>query len=165
MEGAFNSTWVNGVLKNLQESGCPRNLYNLTKNYFTQRKATMAKNKIKIERAVSKGYPQGSCLGPGLWNIFYNWLLILKFKSGTKIVAFADDLLLLIRGKSANELESIANRELKKFQRGQEKIKSVLTTKVENNVDDTTKTERKRGLGSISKQQTPPSNKNYEILG
>jgi len=36
MEGVFNSAWWPGVLKNLQESGCPRNLYNLTKNYFSQ---------------------------------------------------------------------------------------------------------------------------------
>ena len=129
VEGAFNSTWVPGVLKNLQESGCPRNLYNLTKNYFAERKATMATNNIKIERAVSKGCPQGSCLGPGLWNIFYNSLLNLKFKSGTKIIAFADDLLLLIRGKSVRELENIANTELKKNQRGQDKIRSVSTTK------------------------------------
>jgi len=75
----------------------------------------MATNNIKIERAVSKGCPQGSCLGPGLWNIFYNSLLNLKFKSGTKIIAFADDLLLLIRGKSVRELENIANTELKKI--------------------------------------------------
>ena len=31
VEGAFNSAWVPSVLKSLQESGCPRNLYNLTK--------------------------------------------------------------------------------------------------------------------------------------
>ena len=42
VEGAFNSAWAPSVQKNLQESGCPRNLYNLTKNYFSQRKATMA---------------------------------------------------------------------------------------------------------------------------
>jgi hypothetical protein len=74
----------------------------------------MATNNIKIERAVSRGCPQGSCLGPGLWNIFYNSLLNIKFKSGTKIIAFAD-LLLLIRGKSVRELENIANTELKKI--------------------------------------------------
>jgi len=32
VEGAFNSAWLPSVLKNLQESGCPRNLYNLKKN-------------------------------------------------------------------------------------------------------------------------------------
>ena len=109
VEGAFNSAWAPSVQKNLQESGCPRNLYNLTKNYFSQRKATMVTNNIKIERAVSKGYPQGSCLGPGMCSIFYNLLLNMKFTSGTKIIAFADDLILLTRGKSVSELENIAN--------------------------------------------------------
>ena len=55
VEGAFNSAWRPSVLKNLQESGCPRNLFNLTKNYFSQRKATLATNNITIERAVSRG--------------------------------------------------------------------------------------------------------------
>jgi len=49
-----------------------------------------------------------------MWNIFYNSLLNLTFASGTKIVAFADDLLLLTRGKSVSEVENIANTELKK---------------------------------------------------
>jgi hypothetical protein len=55
VEGAFNSACWPSVLKNLQENGCPRNLFNLTKNYFSQRKATLATNNITIERAVSKG--------------------------------------------------------------------------------------------------------------
>ena len=75
----------------------------------------MAINNIKLERTVSKGCPQGSCLGPGLWNIFYNSLLNLKFKSGTKTKAFADYLLLLTRGKSVSELENTANAELQKI--------------------------------------------------
>jgi len=48
-----------------------------------------------------------------MWNIFYNSLLNLTFTSGTIIVAFADDLLLLTRGKSVSEVENIANTELK----------------------------------------------------
>jgi hypothetical protein len=68
VEGAFNSAWVPSILKSLQESGCPHNLYNLTKNYFTKTSATMETNYIKLERAVSRGCPQGSCLGPGMWN-------------------------------------------------------------------------------------------------
>jgi hypothetical protein len=129
VEGAFNSAWWPSVLKNLQESGCTKNLFNLTKNYFSQRKATLATHNITIERAVSKGLPQGSCLGPGMWNIFYNSLLNLTFTSCTKIVAFAYGLLLLTRGKSVSEVENIANVELKKSQGGQKKTRSVSTTK------------------------------------
>jgi len=115
VEGAFKSAWCPSVLKNLRESGCPRNLYNLTKNYFIQRKATLATDNINIEREVSRGCPQGSCLGPGMWNIFYNSLLNLTFTSGTKIIAFADDLMILTSGKSVSEVENTANIELQKI--------------------------------------------------
>jgi hypothetical protein len=118
VEGAFNSAWWPSVLKNLQESGCPRNLYNITKNYFSQRKAILSTNNITIERTVSKGCPQGSCLGPGMWNFFYNSLLNLTFTSGTKTIAFADDLIILTRGKSVSEVENTANIELKSLNVG-----------------------------------------------
>jgi hypothetical protein len=36
------------------------------------------------------------------------------YTNGTKVVAFADDLLLLIRGKSVSKVENIANIKLKK---------------------------------------------------
>ena len=67
------------------------------------------------ERAVSRGCPQGSCFGPGMWNVFYNSLLNLKFTGSTKIIASADDLLLLTRGETVSEIENIANLELTKI--------------------------------------------------
>jgi hypothetical protein len=39
VEGAFNSAWWHSVLKNLQQSGCPRNLYNLTKQLLQPTKS------------------------------------------------------------------------------------------------------------------------------
>ena len=105
VEGAFNSAWWPSVLKNLKGSGCPRNLYNLTKSYFSQRTATLSTNNIKLERIVSRGCPQGSCLEPGLWNILYNSLLNLQFSNCTKVIAFADNLILLTRAKSERSRE------------------------------------------------------------
>ena len=55
VEGAFNSAWVRSVPKSLQQSGYPRNLYNLTENYFRKMIATMETNYIKLERALSRG--------------------------------------------------------------------------------------------------------------
>ena len=50
-----------------------------------------------------------------MWNVFYNSLLNLTFTSGTKIIAFADDLIILTRGKSVSEVENTANIELTKI--------------------------------------------------
>ena len=70
---------------------------------------------IKLERIVTKGCPQVSCLGLGLWNILYNSLLNLQFSNRTKVIAFADDLILLTRVKTVREAENIANIELSKI--------------------------------------------------
>jgi Reverse transcriptase (RNA-dependent DNA polymerase). len=72
-------------------------------------------NNIKLEREVSKGCPQGSCCGPGLWNIHYNSLLNLNSSKRSKVIAFADNLTLVTRGKTAREAENIANVELSKI--------------------------------------------------
>jgi hypothetical protein len=79
---------------------------------------------------VSKGCSQGSCLGPGMWNIFYNTLLNVTFTSGTKIIAFADYLVLLTRGKLVSELENTANAELTKISKWAKENKVCLTTKI-----------------------------------
>jgi len=76
---------------------CPRNLYNLTKSYFSQITAVVSTNTVQVEREVSKGCPQRSCCAPGFWNIQYNSLFNLEFRKQTKALAFADDLLIALK--------------------------------------------------------------------
>ena len=90
-------------------------MYYLIKSYLDQRTATLSTNSIKMERGISRGCPQGSCLGPGLWNIQYNSLLNLNFAKQTKAIAFADDLILVTRGKTVAEAENFTNIELSKI--------------------------------------------------
>jgi len=52
---------------------------------------------------------------PGNVEHFFNSLLILKFTGSTKIIAFADGLLLLIRGETVSEIENTVNLELTKI--------------------------------------------------
>jgi len=68
-------------LNTLREFQCPRNLYNLAKSYFNARRAAMTTNNIRVEKMVTKGCPQGSCCGPGFWNIHYNSLLNLDYNN------------------------------------------------------------------------------------
>jgi len=102
-------------MNRLRACGCPKNLYNLTKSYFSQRIANLSTNNIRLEREVSKGCPQASCCGPGFWNIQFNSLLKLEFKARTKAAAFADNLILAVRGDSVSAVENYSNGELSKI--------------------------------------------------
>ena len=96
VRGAFDTAWWPRILKELRACGCPQKLYELTKSYFSQRTATLSTNSFQLEKEISRGCPQGSYCGPGFWNIQYNSLLNLKFMTRTKVVAFADDLIVAI---------------------------------------------------------------------
>jgi len=68
-----------------------------------------------LHKTVTKGVPQGSCSGPGYWNIQYNSLLNTPFMKHTKVVAFADDLILAIRSSTTRAAENISNIEMTKI--------------------------------------------------
>jgi hypothetical protein len=67
-----------GKLEKLRKCKCPRNIYELAKSYFSKRTAVMDTNTLRIEKEISRGCPQGSCSGPGMWNSQYNTLLKIK---------------------------------------------------------------------------------------
>jgi hypothetical protein len=50
-----------------------------------------------------------------MWNIYYNSLLNLNFTHRTKIIAFADDLILATRGRTVTEAENTGNIDLTKI--------------------------------------------------
>jgi hypothetical protein len=84
VKGVFDAAFWPSILNGLMEYACPKNLYYLTKSYFSNRTAILSSNSIQIEKEVSRGFPQGSCSGPRFWNIQYNSLLNLPFKENTK---------------------------------------------------------------------------------
>ena len=115
VKGAFDAAWWSRILKALKDFHCPRNLYNLTKNYFSGRSAYISTNSMRIDTTVNKGCPQGSCCGPGYWNIQYNSLLNLNFAKWTRAIAFADDLLLAVKATTVAEVENFTNMEMIKI--------------------------------------------------
>jgi hypothetical protein len=115
VKGAFDAAWWPAILKGLRDAKCPQNLYQLTQGYFRQRRAVISVNSSKMEKNITKGCPQGSCCGPGFWNIQYNSLLNLRYTNHTKTVAFPDDLVIVIKAQSIREAENIANVELSKI--------------------------------------------------
>jgi len=69
IKGAFYAGWWPAILKELRDAKCPRNLYQLTQEYFRERRAVISFNSSTAEKNITKDFPQGSCCGPGFWNI------------------------------------------------------------------------------------------------
>jgi hypothetical protein len=115
VKGAFDAAWWPAILKGLRDAKCPRNLYQLTQDYFRERRAVISFNSSTVKKNITKGCTQESCCGPGFWNIQYNSLLTLRYTKHTKAVAFAEDLLIMIKTDSVQESENIANVELSKI--------------------------------------------------
>jgi len=53
--------------------------------------------------------------GHGFWNLLYNSLLTLEFKSNSKAIALARDLIILSKGESIAKAENYMNMELRKI--------------------------------------------------
>ena len=115
VKGAFDAAWWPSILNGLKAYNCPKNLYNLSNSYFSQRTAVLSSNNISIQKTVTKWSPQGPCCGPGHCNILYNSLLNIQFTKSSKAVAFADCLILAIRNETIRAAENISNIEMSKI--------------------------------------------------
>jgi ribonuclease HI len=96
IKGAFNNFDPLYCLQQLDRVGNPRNLTELICKYFQGRKLKFQDVQLKNEN----GAPQGSCLGPLLWNMNVEGLLnILKDQKDILVQAFADDLVIYVKNE------------------------------------------------------------------
>ena len=80
------------------------------RSYFSERKlSTKVSNSISAPGSINLSVPQGSILGPLLFNVFINDLTSLQ---DCETVLFADDATLIISGVSFDEISQCAYRVL-----------------------------------------------------
>ncbi|XP_057665654.1 uncharacterized protein LOC130899609 [Diorhabda carinulata] len=106
MSNAFNTAWTPQIVDLLRQKNIPRNIAKLCTDFLGHRHIRTE----NIETDTQRGCPQGSSLGPALWNlIMEDWFRHLDETGGLDvedmIQAFADDQIILLTGTSLNVLE------------------------------------------------------------
>lgn len=110
ISGAFDHVWWPSVLLQLQQRNCHRNIYRLLQSYLSERTAKIQGACQELKKSVNRGCPQGSILGPKLWNLVFDDAINLISGLELEPIAYADDLVIVIKGNSRIQLETKANQ-------------------------------------------------------
>ena len=100
ISNAFNSIPHATILEGLRFHGVPIYIQALINNYLRGRNIIYVNRLGQLVRnGVESGVPQGSVLGPLLWNIGYDWLLRGTLLRGMSVTCYADDTLVTACGR------------------------------------------------------------------
>jgi hypothetical protein len=90
--GAFDNLSWDALLKDLVAIGASYNSLRMIRSYLANRTALLEIEGVSFTKQLRKGCPQGSQLGPLLWNVAANAALA---ERDTVTIAYADDLVVL----------------------------------------------------------------------
>ena len=103
--GAFDRVWHSGLATKLRSMGVCGGLLLLLQDYLRDRSLFVVVNgQSSQDHPISAGVPQGSVLGPLLWNVFFNDLLQLIPEAH----AYADDCTLTFPCDSIDHRATVA---------------------------------------------------------
>jgi hypothetical protein len=112
IRGAFDNVWWPGLLSTLRDRHLPHEFLAIIKSYLTDRTVLFTQGDVTTQKRITKGCPQGSVLGPTLWNFLLDPLLNAEWPEGTKVVAYADDLAIIVAHDSRQTLKTLAQQAL-----------------------------------------------------
>jgi len=115
---AFNSLKWPKIRLALKNKGFPSYLRKIIGDYLRDRfieYPTIEGNTVL--RKITAGVPQGSVLGPTLWNITYDYVLRTPFEEGCIIIGYADDTFIISTATTTEEAIVRSNLQLSRTMR------------------------------------------------
>lgn len=93
------------ILLKVKQCGAPPNIYRILVSYFSNRRVGFYVGSRVEWKSNTMGCPQGSVLGPTLWNLLLNDVLLLPKPEGVHLIAYADDVTVVIEASSRADIE------------------------------------------------------------
>ena len=112
ISGAFDNAWWPMILLKAKSRGCPPNIYRLLSSYFHNRRVGLRLGDSVAWKTATMGCPQGSVLGPSLWNLLMDDLFRLPYPEGVHLIAYADDVTFLVESNTRAGVEASASHAL-----------------------------------------------------
>lgn len=105
---AFNTLPWACITEALKYHAVPQYLQRIVANYLSDRSVRYPTRGGWSEAVMTCGVPQGSVLGPLLWNIGFDWVLRGSNLRGVGLVCYADDTLVTARGRTYRDAAILA---------------------------------------------------------
>jgi retron-type reverse transcriptase len=96
IKGAFDNLWWPGLIQHLRRRGLQPNLLAPGEELPDGPEGKLHPGRRQHRETCTKGCPQGSVLGPTLWNLVLDSLLDSEWSHWTTPIAYADDLAVIV---------------------------------------------------------------------
>lgn len=105
IKNTFNTASWRHIVNELDRRKMSGYLQNIISDYLRNRNIVDEEGE---EYEMTGGVPQGSIIGPLLWNILYDNILRLEMPAGVRSIAYADDLAILVKASTTAEVKETA---------------------------------------------------------